>query len=402
MRNNDWFLRSDDNDFGEALNRRTEELYSTPDAVVDEDGLIECPVLPLRDLVVFPRMISPVFINQDSVALAIEDAQANDQTVIGLVQRDAEIDEPTPQDFYPVGVEMAVGRLLSMPDNSSSALVQGRRRVEVVEFVQTQPFLVVRARPVYEEAEVDRQVDATMRTALEMFHKCVQLDRTLPEEAYLYALNIEDPGWLSDMIVTAIAPPIQARQDLLCVVDPLERLSQVVNLLAKEADVLELEDEIHSRARSEVDRSQREFYLREQLKAIQTELGETDPWSREIYELQTRVESAGLPEEVQVRALKEVERLGQMPAMSPEVGIIRTYVEWILELPWISATDDNLDVRHAAHVLENDHYGLPKAKERILEYIAVRSLKSKAAAPAHPVFYWAAWHRQDLPRPLDR
>ena len=377
MRNSDWFFRNDDDDFGEALNRRTEELYSTPDSVVDEDGLIECPVLPLRDLVVFPRMISPVFINQASAMLSVEYAQANDQTVIALVQRDSEIDEPTSQDFYPVGVEMAVGRLLSMPDNSSSALVQGRRRVEVVEFIQERPFLIVRARPVYEASEVDRHVDATMRTALEMFHKCVQLDRSLPEEAYLYALNIEDPGWLADMIVTAIAPPVQARQDLLCVIDPLERLTQVINLLAKEADVLELEDEIHNRAQSEVDRSQREFYLREQMKAIQTELGETDPWSREIYELQTRVESAGLPEEVQVRALKEVERLGQMPPMSPEVGIIRTYVEWILELPWISTTEDNLDVRHAAKVLENDHYGLPRAKERILEYIAVRNLNPK-------------------------
>jgi ATP-dependent Lon protease len=249
--------------------------------------------------------------------------------------------------------------------------------VEVVEFIQEEPFLMVRARPIYENAEVDRNVDATMRTALEMFHKVVELDRSLPEEAYLYALNIEEPGWLADMIATAVAPPQATRLQLLGLLDPLERLNLVVNLLAKEADVLELEDEIHSRAQSEVDRSQREFYLREQMKVIQTELGEGDPWSRELYELQVRVESAGLPEEVQVRALKEVERLSQMPPMSPEVGIIRTYIEWILELPWFNATDDNLDVRHAAEVLENDHYGLPRAKERILEYIAVRSLKPK-------------------------
>jgi len=167
------------------------------------------------------------------------------------------------------------------------------------------------------------------------------------------------------------------RQTLLEALDPLERLKRVINLLAREADVLELEDEIHSRAQSEVDRSQREFYLREQMKAIQTELGEGDIWSREIYELRTRVDSASLPEEVQVRALKEVDRLGQMPPMSPEVGIIRTYVEWILDLPWTEMTEDNLDVRHASKVLEQDHYGLPKAKGRVLEYIAVRSLKPK-------------------------
>ena len=377
MRYDDWYSKDDEEEFGEAMHRRTEELYSIPDAAPDEDGLIECPVLPLRDLVVFPHMVSPVFISQELALQAIEDAQLNDQTVIALTQRDPEEEDPGAQDFLTVGVEMAVGRLLSMPDNSNSALVQGRRRVEVVEFIQLEPFMVARARAIRESVEVDRHIDATMRTAREMFHRCVQLDRSLPEEAYLFALNIEDPGWLADMIVTAIAPPLQTRQDLLCILNPIERLQQVINLLAKEADVLELEDEIHSRAQSEVDRSQREFYLREQMKVIQSELGDGDPWARELFELQTRVESASLPEEVQVRALKEVERLGQMPPMAPEVGIIRTYIEWILELPWSNATEDNLDVRHAAEVLERDHYGLPRAKERILEYIAVRSLKPK-------------------------
>jgi ATP-dependent Lon protease len=374
---NDWYFRDDDDDFGEALHRRTEELYGVPDSPIDEDGLIECPVLALHDLVVFPHMISPVFISEEQALLAIEEAQLNDQTVIALTLRDPDLEQPTPQDFFPVGVEMAVGRLLSMPDHSSSALVQGRRRLEVVEFVQEQPYMVARARPIYESTQVDREIDATMRTAVEMFQKCVQLDRSLPEEAYLYALNISEPGWLADMIATAIAPPLAQRHELLSATDPLERLKMVIGLLAEEADVLELEDEIHTRAQSEVDRSQREFYLREQMKIIQSELGEGDIWSRELFELQTRLESAGLPEEVQVRAAKEIERLGQMPPMSPEVGIIRTYIEWILDLPWFNATEDNLDVRHASSILENDHYGLPRAKERILEYIAVRSLKPR-------------------------
>ncbi len=377
MRTDDWYYRDDDEEFGDAMHRRTEELYSVPDAIPDDSGLIECAVLPLNDLVVFPHMVSPVFISQQEAILAVEDAQANDQTVIGLTLRDSEIENPGIKDYLPIGVELAVGRLLSMPDHSSSALVQGRRRVELIEFTQTEPFIVARARPIRELVKVDREVDAAMRTAREMFHKCVQLDRSLPEEAYLFALNIDDPGWLADMILTAVAPPFQTRQDMLCIVDPIERLSQVIHYLAKEVDVLELEDEIHSRAQSEVDRTQREFYLREQMKVIQTELGEGDPWTREIYELQTRVEFADLPEEVQVRALKEVERLSQMPQMAPEVGIIRTYIEWILELPFSTATDDNLDVRHAATVLENEHYGLPRAKERILEYIAVRNLKPK-------------------------
>ncbi len=377
MKNDDWYLRDSEEDFGDALHRRTEELYVIPDALPNEEGMIECPVLPLRDMVVFPHMVSPVFLSQEAAILAAENAQNNDQTLVALVQRDPDIDAPDTKDFYSVGIEMAVGRLLSMPDNSSSALVQGRRRVEVVDFIQEKPFLIVRARRVFESLEVDRQIDATMRTALEMFQKCVQLDRSLPEEAYLYALNIDDPGWLADMIATSIAPPLPARLELLSILDPFDRLKRVINLLAKEADVLELEDEIHSRAQSEVDRTQREFYLREQMKVIQSELGENDPWSRELSELQTRLDSAGLPEEVQIRTQKEVERLGQMPPLSPEVGIIRTYIEWILELPWINVTDDNLNVKHAAEILERDHYGLPRAKERILEYIAVRSLKPK-------------------------
>jgi ATP-dependent Lon protease len=377
MKNNDWYLRDDEEDFGEALHRRTEELYGVPDTVADKDGLIECPVLPLRDLVVFPHMVSPIFVGREPSLLAIEEAQLNDQTVIALTQRDAELDDPTPEDFLPVGVELAVGRLLSMPDGSSSALVQGRRRIEIVEFTQLEPFMRVRARPVYEDEEIDRETDATMRTTLELFQKCVQLDRSLPEEAYLYALNIEEPGWLADMIVTAIAPPLEDRQELLQTLHPVERLKLVINLLAREADVLELEDEIHSRAQSEVDRSQREFYLREQMKAIQTELGEGDLWARELAELQARIETTQMPEEVQARAMKEVERLSQMPPMSPEVGIIRTYIDWILDLPWMGATDDNLDVQLAAKVLENEHYGLPRAKERILEYIAVRSLNPR-------------------------
>ena len=383
MKNHDWYYRDDDEDFGEALHRRTEELYTIPDTPPDDNGVIECPVLPLRDLVVFPRMVSPIFVGRSSSIIAIEEAQLNDQTVIALTQRDPEIDDPRPSDFMMVGVEMAVGRLLNMPDGSSSALVQGRRRVELIEFTQTEPYMRARARIVQESLEITRQIDATMRTALELFQKCVDLDRSLPEEAHLYALNIEEPGWLADMIVTAIAPPLEERQLMLETLEPLSRLQLVVKMLAREADVLELEDEIHSKAQSEVDRTQREYYLREQMKAIQTELGEGDIWTREMHELRSRVETAEMPEEVQLRAFKEVDRLAQMPPMSPEVGIIRTYVEWILDLPWKESTEDNLDVVHAAKVLESDHYGLSRAKERILEYIAVRKLKPKR--PRQPI-----------------
>lgn len=372
----DWYME-DENEFGEALHRRTEELYRIPNAEPDEDGYLVLPVVPLRDIVVYPRMVSPIFIGREATLLAIEEAQAENSTVIALNQADPEVEDPGLADFLPIGVELAVGRLLDMPDGSSSALVQGRRRVELVDFLQTEPYLIARARPVIEKTVKDREVEATIRTALELFERCVQLDRSLPEEAYLFALNIDEPGWLADMIVTAIAPPLEKRLELLQNCNPRDRLKKVVSLLAQEADVLELEDEIHSRAQNEVDRTQREFYLREQMKAIQTELGESDPWTRELAELRTRVEAAGLPEEAQERAIKEIDRLGQMPPMSPEVGIIRTYIDWILELPWTQATEDNLDVEHASKILEQYHFGLPRAKERILEYIAVKSLHPK-------------------------
>ena len=377
MNQNDWSFQDEEEAFNLALSQRTEELYRVPSLEPDEDGLIEAAALPLRDLVIFPRMVSPIFVGREASLLAIRRAQAKNHTVIGLCQRDAEVEQPQPGDFLPIGVEMAVGRLLSMPDGSSSALVQGRRRVEIVQFVRLEPYIRVRVRPIYEPQTPDRQTQALMRSALDLFERCVQLDRSIPEEAHLFALNIAEPGWLSDMISTAISLNYQEKQNLLLSVDPPQRLQRLNTLLAQEVDVLELEDEIHSRVQNEVDKSQREFYLREQMKAIQTELGEGDIWTRDVADLRQKIEKLALPDEAHATALKEIERLNQMPPMAPEVGIIRTYIDWILELPWSNLTEDNLNVRHAAQVLERDHYGLKRAKERILEYIAVRSLKPK-------------------------
>jgi len=367
----------DEDEFAEAMQRRTEELYSVKDLPPDDEGLIEGAVLPMRDVVIYPHMVSPLFVGRESTLWAIEEAQSKNQTVLALTQREPSNDNPGPDDFFPIGVEMAVGRLLNMPDGSYSALVQARRRVELIDFTQVEPYLRVRVRPVYESVRVDREIDATMRTAVELFNRCIQLNRSLPEEAHLFALNIEEPGWLADMIATSISPNLKERLKLLAMVDPRKRLESVVSLLAKELDVLELEDEIQSRTKSEVDRTQREFYLREQMKVIQTELGEGDPWMAEIAELRARIESVGLPEEAELRAIKEVSRLTQMPPVSPEVGIIRTYIDWILELPWDKLTEDNLDVGNAAQILDEYHFGLPKAKERILEFIAIKKLRPK-------------------------
>src|SRR5512133_3641146 len=371
----DW--NEDEDNFDLTLSQRTEELYRIPNREPDEEGMIEAAVLPLRDLVVFPRMVSPIFVGREGSLLAVQEAQHKEQTVIGLTQHDADLDTPGPDDFLPVGVELAVGRLLQMPDGSHSALVQGRRRVEIVQFIRTKPYLMVRARIVPEMQVADRQAQALMRSALSQFDRCVQLDRSIPEEAHLFALNIAEPGWLADMIATSISLNYEAKQSLLLLLDPQARLGQLNTILAQEVDVRELADEIHARVHNEVDKSQREFYLREQMKQIQNELGEGDIFTRESSDLKKKVEAANLPEEAKKVAFKELERLNQMPPMAPEVGIIRTYIDWIVDLPWVNSSPDNLDVKNAAKVLERDHYGLKKAKERILEYIAVRSLKPK-------------------------
>ncbi len=367
----------EEDNFDLTLSQRTEELYRIPNMEPNADGLIEAAVLPLRDMVVFPRMVSPIFVGREASLLALHEAQRNEQTVIGLTQSDPDVNDPGSEDFLPIGVEMAVGRLLTMPDGSRSALVQGRRRVEIVEYIRLKPYIKVRARVIHEPGTADRQTQALMRSVLSSFERCIQLDRSIPEEAHLYALNISEPGWLADMIATSLALTYEAKLRLLLILDPKARLGQLNNLLAQEVDVLELEDEIHARVQNEVDKSQREFYLREQMKQIQTELGEGDVFTRDAMELKKKLESANLPEEAKKVAYKELERLHQMPPMAPEVGIIRTYIDWILDLPWSNSTPDNLDVKNAAKTLERDHYGLKKAKERILEYIAVRSLKPK-------------------------
>jgi ATP-dependent Lon protease len=376
LKDDDWD-DEDEEDFTMAISQRTEELYRVPNHETDSDGVFEALALPMRDLVVFPRMVSPVFVDNEAALLTLQTAQERNQTVIGLTQKDPEQDHPKAGDFLPVGVEIAVGRLLTMPDGNSSALVQGRRRVQVLEFTRLAPYIKVRARVINEPTKADKQTQALMRSALNMFDRCVELNRSIPEEAHLFALNIQKPGWLADMIATSISVSFEERQKLLLMPEPKARLERVNELLAQELDVLELEEDIHNKVQSEVDKSQREFYLREQMKAIQTELGEGDIWTRDVNELRQKVEQAKLPEEARKTALKEIERLNQMPPMTPEVGIIRSYIEWILELPWSVFTEDNLDVANAAKILDRDHYGLQKAKDRILEYIAVRSLKPK-------------------------
>jgi len=353
---------------GEDFELAGEGLRETPGRV------IEAPLLPLRDMVMFPRMVTPLFVGRDRSIEAIEVANELGEPLITVAQRDADEVEPSPEDLFTYGTEVAVGRMLRMPDGTISILSQGLRRLQIVEYVHLEPYIRVRALPIYETMERTPLTEALMRAVLALFEKVVQLNRTLPEDAYVFAMNIDEPGWLADLTTQALDLPVAERQEVLETLDPAARLQRVSVLLAKELDVLELEDHIHSQVQQEVDKTQREYFLREQMKVIQSELGETDIYTQEVNELREKIAETELPEETRVRAEKEIGRLSSMPPMSPETGIIRTYLDWLLELPWSDATEDNLDVKHVEEVLESRHYGLPKAKERILEYIAVRRL----------------------------
>jgi ATP-dependent Lon protease len=336
--------------------------------------VIEGPLLPLRDLVVFPRMVTPLFVGRDRSMEAVEAASENDEPLIVAAQRDADIEEPGPEDLYTFGTEVSVARTLRLPDGTISLLTQGRQRVQIVEYIHLEPYIRVRAVPILDSSERTQATEALMRAVLALFEKVVELDRNLPEDAYVFAMNIVEPGWLADLMAQTLSLDTDKRQELLETIEVGERLQRASVYLANELDVLELEDKIHSQVQQELDKTQREYFLREQMKAIQTELGEGDVYTQEVNGLRERIEELALPEEVSARARKELDRLAAIPPLSPEVGVVRTYLDWLIELPWTEASEDNLDVKHVEKVLESRHYGLPKAKERVLEHIAVRRL----------------------------
>ena len=341
----------------------------------------ELPVLPVRNTVLVPNMVVPLLVGRDQSMKAIEEAISKDRMLFVVTQLDEELEDPGPDDVYNVGVQGLIDRFLKMPDGTTSILIRGQQRLRRLEYTQREPFMRVRTETVREEAEQTLAMEALMRAVLLLFEKCTRLSHTLSDEAYITAMNIDKPGWLADFIVSSIEPPIATRQDILEAFDVEERLQKTSILLSKELSILEIENQIHSQVQQEVDKTQREYFLREQLKAIQRELGEIDPAMRENQDLQTKIMTSGMPEEVKLRAYKELDRLNTMPAMAPDGGVIRTYLDWLVSLPWCKATIDRLDIKEAAAILEEKHYGLRKVKERILEYIAVRKLSNTMRSP---------------------
>ncbi|MBP7997747.1 MAG: endopeptidase La [Chloroflexi bacterium] len=340
----------------------------------DDEGFIECPFIPLRDLVFYPQMVMPLFVGRDRSLAAVQAAVANGETIILSAQRDSNQTDPGANDLYDIATEAAIGRMLRMPDNSATVLVQGRRRVQIVEFLQWNPYIRVRARVIHEPDGWQADTEARMRTVLDLFERVVELSRRIPDDAFTFALNIEEPGWLADFIAATLELNLLQRQELLETFEPIERLQKISVFLAQEADVLELEDQIHSQVQQSVERSQREHFLREQMRVIQGELGEGDIFSQELEEVKQAFANKVLPDVVKAKVDKEIARLAAMPPMAPEVGIVRTYLDWILELPWTEKQEENLDVPHAAAILNEDHYGLEKIKDRILEFIAVKKI----------------------------
>jgi len=341
-----------------------------------ENNLIERPLLIIRDAVLFPHILTPLIVDRESSLKTIEAANNGDAELIVVTQHDPNQDKPSAAEIYKMGVRAVIVRHLRLPTGGANILLQGYERVDILEWVQAEPYPIARGRRVIEEVETEEislSDKAQMRTALTLFEKCANLQAHIPEEALAAASNIVSPGWLADFITTVIDISVEQQQEILDIIDPIERLKQLSILLARELDVLELEDRIQNQVQQSVDKSQREYFLREQIKIMQSELGEAEGGLSEINDLQERLSTLTLPEEVKAKAHKELHRLADMPAMAPETSVIRTYLDWILDLPWSAVSESNFELGRAEQILDQNHYGLPRVKERILEYIAVRA-----------------------------
>ena len=371
----------------------TDETQDLPD-VAPEDGsgdeengagldrLQVLPLVALRDTVIFPEMIVPLQVGRDRSVKALDRAVRTSQPVALVTQRSSEQEEITSVDeLYPVGTLAKIAQVIRLQDGTIRAIVQGQRRIRLLDLLQTEPHLEARVEVIDDASDKTLEIEALMASIHGQIEQYVNSGASVPPEVAVAARNISDGGLLADM--TAYSPEMttEQRQELLETIDIADRLRLASQFLAKQIEVLELKGRIQSEVKSEMDKTQREYILREQMKAIQKELGEDDPAVAEASELREKVEQSAMPDEVKERALKEVDRLSRIPSASPEQGVIRTYVDWLVSLPWGVETDDNLDLDDAEKILNEDHWGLEKVKERIVEYMAVRKLADKIRSP---------------------
>lgn len=341
----------------------------------------ELPILPLRGVVIFPSAIVPLPISRKPSLELVEHCLAGDR-LLGLVsQKTAEEERPDPESLYTRGTAGRLLKMLKYPDQSVRILVQGLRRIEVDEYLQTEPFYRGRVRTLQDEYESSKDLEAMQRHLVNQFAKFVSMIPYLPDELQLVVMNIKDPGKVTDLIASNLNITLDEKQDLLNTLDVQRRLERLSVILNREIELLELGSKIQSQVQTELSKNQKEFYLRQQLRAIQKELGEGDGRGADIDDLREKLDSANLPDDARKAADNELERLKMIPPESAEHSVVRTYLEWLANLPWDESTEDNLDLPHARAILDEDHFGLDKIKERILEYLAVRKLRSDPKSP---------------------
>jgi len=336
--------------------------------------------MPIRDMVVFPKMILPMFVGDERLVRLVDEAVVQDRFMGLLALREGK-EEITPESLYQVGILVLIQKMLKMPDGTLRLIIQGVSRMRVLEFVQTEPYFKARVQPLEDRMVEDLEIQALVVNIKGLFKKFLDMSPHLPPELGIIALNVDHPGNLADLVAANLNVKVEEKQEILEALDVKERLQKVLRLLNREVQILELGSKIQSEIKGQMDKVQRDFYLREQLKAIQRELGEVDDRTAEIQELREKIEKAGMPEEAKSVALRELDRLSKMPPAAAEYTVSRTYLDWLVELPWSVYTEDNLDIERARKVLDEDHYDLEKVKKRIVEYLAVRKLKPDAKGP---------------------
>ncbi|MFH1150509.1 MAG: endopeptidase La [Actinomycetota bacterium] len=343
----------------------------------------ELPIMPLTDTVIYPHIVAPLLVTEEPLIKLIDDALAGDR-IVGVVTAKVEVEDeviPTPEQLYEVGSAVAVARMFKLPDGKMQLLVQGIARIRVTEYSQTQPYLRASVEKLTDRIEEGVEIEGLARNALNLFRQIVNLAPYLPDEMFIAAMNVGDPNDLADFLAANINLDTTQKQEILEQLDVKERLRRLTVFLNHEVEVLEIGSRIQDQVQSELGKGQREFYLREQLKAIQKELGELDEKSMEINEIREAIDESGMSEEARKEAERELDRLANMPAAAAEYTVARTYLDWMVNLPWQKSTEDNLDVKRAARILDEDHYDLEKVKERIVEYLAVRNIQEDTKGP---------------------
>jgi ATP-dependent Lon protease len=339
------------------------------------------PLLPLRGLLVYPSMVLHLDVGREKSVRALESAMVEDSMILLCSQSEINIEDPSQEDIYRVGTISKVRQMLKLPNGTIRVLVEGMMRAEITEFLGTEQYYEVHAKELPELQETNPEIDALMRTVLNQFEHYITLSKKVTPETLAAVSDIDEPGRLADVICSHLSLKIKDKQEILETVDVRERLEKLLGILNNEREVLELERKISQRVKKQMEKTQKEYYLREQMKAIQKELGEKDGRAGEVEELREQLKEAGVPEKVREKIEKEIDRLEKMPSTSAEGSVIRNYVDWLLSLPWSKRTEDDLDIRRAEEILNEDHYGLEKPKERVLEYLAVQKLVQKLKGP---------------------